>query len=87
MTRLIRGFFILLVAVARLELLIEFTTELIDFYVEEGQAAQEEAEALASDVQALMLNRGGPVAAKTMDPILDETHQRSATRLRSSHPR
>jgi polyhydroxyalkanoate synthesis regulator phasin len=55
--------------------LIEFTTELIDFYVEEGQAAQEEAQALASDVQTLMLNRGGPVAAKTMDPILDETHQ------------
>ena len=76
LVRLIREFFLLLVLVAVLELLIRFGIELIDFYVEEPKAVSERAEELASDVQTLMLNQGGPVAAKTMYPILDKTHEK-----------
>jgi len=76
LVRLIREFFILLVVVAVLELLIRFGTELVDFYVEEPRAAAATAEDLANDVKALMLNEGGPVAAKTMYPILKETHRK-----------
>jgi len=75
LVRLIREFFLLLVVVALLELLIRFGVELVDFYVEEPKAVADRSEALAADVQSLMLNRGGPVAAQTMYPILDKTHE------------
>jgi len=75
LARLIREFFIVLVGVAVLELVIRFGIEIVDFYVEEPKAVADEAEELAGDVQSLMLNQGGPVAAKTMYPILEKTHQ------------
>lgn len=75
LARLIREFFIVLVAVAVLELLIRFGIEIVDFYVEEPKVVADEAEELAANVQSLMLNQGGPVAAKTMYPILEKTHE------------
>lgn len=68
--KMIKDFFFLLLIVAALELGIRFTLVLYEFYQEEYEVTHLAAERLASDVRRIMINSGGPVAARTLYPIL-----------------
>lgn len=68
--RMIKDFFLLLLVVAALELGIRFTLVLYDFYEKENTVTRVAAERLASDVRRIMMNSGGPVAARTLYPII-----------------
>lgn len=71
---MIRDFFLLLVAVAAVELAIRYVALLYDFRTAEAERVRSAAEQLANDVKSIMLNSGGPLAAQTVYPILDRNH-------------
>ena len=72
--RMIRDFFISLLVLIALESAARFGYTLWQY--ENGEAARTEqaAERLAGDLRDIMLNRGGPVAARTVYPILDRDY-------------
>ncbi len=72
---MIRDFFLVLLGVIVLELGIRFLIVLYEFHSHEKENAQITAERLAADVKSIMLNRGGPVAARTVYPILKKNHE------------
>ncbi len=74
--RTLRDFFLALVFVIVAELGVRFVVVLVNYHAEEKQRTQEVAEQLATDVKAIMLNRGGPVAARTVYPIFEKSHQK-----------
>ena len=63
MFHMIRDFFLLLLAVAAVELGIRYAALLYDFRTAEPQRVQRAAAQLAEDVKSIMLNAGGPTAA------------------------
>jgi HAMP domain-containing protein len=69
-SHMIRDFFLVLVAVVVIELSVRFALVVYDFHNNQELATQIEAERLASDIKSIMLNSGGPVAARTVYPIL-----------------
>lgn len=71
MFHMIRDFFLLLVAVAVIELGIRYAVLLYDFRTSEPARVDRAATQLANDVKSIMLNSGGPTAAQTVYPILD----------------
>lgn len=73
--KMIKDFFLLLLLVGALELGIRFALVMYDFYEEERDATRLAAERLAADVRSVMVNSGGPVAARTLYPILRDNHQ------------
>ena len=68
--RMVLSFLVFTLAVATLELTIRFSLVLWEFYREDQEEAQLAAERLANDVRAIMLNQGGPVASRTVYPII-----------------
>lgn len=64
-----------LVALALLDTVVRFGLVLNRFATEDGERAEDAARELASDVREIMINRGGPVAARTIYPILDRTYR------------
>ena len=74
-THMIRDFFLVLVAVVIIELSIRYALVIYDFHNNQELATQIEAERLASDIKSIMLNSGGPVAARTVYPILERNHR------------
>lgn len=68
--RTIRDFFLALIVVIVLELGFRFLLVLYDYYLEEKRETDLVAERLASSVKSIMLNSGGPIAARTVYPIL-----------------
>ena len=74
-THMIRDFFLVLVAVVIIELSIRYALVVYDFHNNQELATQIEAERLASDIKSIMLNSGGPVAARTVYPILERNHR------------
>ncbi len=72
--RMILDFFLLLLLVSIAELGLRFVIVVYDFYSVEEQATEAAAEQLASDVRRIMLNTGGPVAARTVYPLLRRGH-------------
>jgi len=74
LTRMIREFFVLLFVVGVLEMLVRAGLVVVAFYTEEPRETKRIANNIAADVKSLMLNDGGPVAAKTMYPILKDTY-------------
>lgn len=72
--KMITDFFVLLLVVGLLELGLRFFLVLYDFYSIQTQTTQIAAERLAADVRDIMVNRGGPVAARTLYPILKANH-------------
>jgi HAMP domain-containing protein len=74
-THMIRDFFLVLVTVVIFELSIRFGLVIYDFHENQQMATQIAAERLASDIKSIMLNSGGPVAARTVYPILERTHE------------
>ena len=72
--RMIRDFLIALTAIVVLELGGRAVLAWRDFESREREATALVAERLASDVRDIMLNEGGPVAARTVYPILRRNH-------------
>ena len=72
--KMITDFFILLLVVGVLELGVRFFLVLYDFYSIQVEATQNAADQLAADIRKIMINQGGPVAARTLYPILTKNH-------------
>jgi hypothetical protein len=68
--RMIRDFLIALTAIVVVELGGRYLLALYEFRTEDREATELAAERLATDVKDIMLNRGGPVAARTVYPII-----------------
>lgn len=71
---MIRDFFLLLVAVAAIELGIRYAALRWDFARAEPARVQTAADQLANDIKSIMLNSGGPLAAQTVYPILNRNY-------------
>lgn len=71
--RMIVDFFLVLLLVAFAELGLRLAVVVHDFYTVEKTATEVAAERLASDVRRIMMNTGGPVAARTVYPILERS--------------
>ena len=71
---MIRDFFLLLLAVAAVEMTIRYLALRWDFARAEPQRVDRAAQQLANDVRSIMLNAGGPVAAQTVYPILNRNY-------------
>jgi len=75
MFHMIRDFFLLLLAVAAVELGIRYAALRWDFSRHEPQRVERAAQQLASDIRSIMLNSGGPMAARTVYPILNRGYE------------
>jgi methyl-accepting chemotaxis protein len=75
MFHMIRDFFLLLLAVAAIELAIRYAALRWDFSQQEPARVDQAAQRLANDVKSIMLNAGGPTAAQTVYPILDRNYE------------
>jgi len=73
--RMIRDFLLALMAIVVLELGGRLALEWYHFRHQDREATELAAERLAADVKNIMLNQGGPVAARTIYPILRRNHQ------------
>lgn len=69
---MIRDFFVILVAVTVLEFTLKAALVYYSFRVSGPDRAQEVADDLADNVRSIMRNEGGPVAARTVYPILEQ---------------
>jgi methyl-accepting chemotaxis protein len=74
MFHMIRDFFLLLLAVAAVEMAIRYAALRWDFARAEPQRVDRAAQQLANDIKSIMLNAGGPVAAQTVYPILNRNY-------------
>ncbi len=72
--RMIRDFFIALVAVVILEMIIRFGIVYFNYETSDRVATSVTADRLASDLKDVMLNAGGPVAARTIYPTWKRTY-------------
>lgn len=73
---MIRDFFLMLLLVASIELLFRFFLVWNDFQTDRQHETRVAAEELASDVEKLMVNSGGPVAARTVYPMFKTNYER-----------
>ena len=71
---MIRDFFLLLVAVAAIELGMRYAALRWEFARAEPLRVERAAQQLANDVKSIMLNSGGPLAAQTVYPILNRNY-------------
>lgn len=69
--RMVASFLVFTVAFAVLELGLRFGFMLYDFHVDDAEVASVAADRLEGDLRRIMLNRGGPVASRTVYPILE----------------
>lgn len=72
---MIRDFFLVLVVVVILELVVRFALVIHQFETSKPEEVAISAERLAGNVRSIMLNRGGPVAARTVYPIIRDNHE------------
>lgn len=72
LVHMIRDFFIVLVIVTVVEFSLKAALVFYSYYVDGVEQAELVAEDLADNVRSIMRNEGGPVAARTMYPILEE---------------
>ena len=73
--KMIRDFFILLVGLFLIELMVRLGLSLYGFYTTQADKTEQAAETLAGDVQNIMLNSGGPVASRTVYPIIERNYE------------
>jgi methyl-accepting chemotaxis protein len=72
--RTIRDFLLALTIIIVVELGGRLLLVRYQFEHQDKQATQLDADRLATDLKAIMLNEGGPVAARTVYPILERNH-------------
>lgn len=70
LSHMVRDFFFVLLVVIVAELGLRFGMVWYDFHNDSRLATERAADRLAADVKSIMLNSGGPVAARTVYPIL-----------------
>ena len=73
--KMIRDFFVLLVGLFLVELLVRLGLSLYGFYTTQENRTEQAAETLAGDIQNIMLNSGGPVASRTVYPIIERNYE------------
>jgi hypothetical protein len=73
---MIRDFFLLLLVVTVFELGLKLALVYWNFQHEDVAETRIAAERLAADIKDIMLNSGGPVAARTVYPILERNHEK-----------
>lgn len=69
---MIRDFFVVLVIVSIVEFSLKAGLVYYNYHFDGAEEAQVVADDLADNVRSIMRNEGGPVAARTMYPILEE---------------
>ena len=74
MFHMIRDFFLLLLAVAAVEMGIRYAVLRYDFSQFEPARVDRAAERLGNDIKSIMLNAAGPTAALTIYPILNRNY-------------
>jgi len=79
--RMITDFFLILVLVVVIELAVRFGMVMYDFHTAQKESTQQAAKGLATDVRQIMMNRGGPVAARTVYPIIEENYDRMGLQI------
>jgi HAMP domain-containing protein len=79
--RMVVSFMALTAGVAAVELSVRFALVFYRFHEQAADDAQIAAERLADDVRSIMLNQGGPVASRTVYPILQRTLRRNGTEI------
>ena len=72
---MVRDFFLLLVLVVIVELVLRLGLVVYTFETDEKHATMEAAFRIAADVESIMLNEGGPVAARTVYPMLKRSNE------------
>lgn len=72
LVHMIRDFFVVLVIVTAVEFSLKAGLVFYNYQVDGADEAEVVAEDLADNVRSIMRNEGGPVAARTMYPILEE---------------
>lgn len=72
--RMIRDFSLLLALLFVLEMALRLGVALWDFHTSQREATEQAADTLASDIQNIMLNAGGPVASRTVYPIIERNY-------------
>jgi|GEM_PF-370492 len=72
LVHMIKDFFIVLLAVTAVEFTLKAGLVLYNYHVEGEEQARLVAEEVADNVISIMRNAGGPVAARTLYPILDK---------------
>ena len=72
---MIRDFSLLLLLVATAELAIRYASMAYEFRNSEQVRIDRSAQQLADDIRSIMLNSGGPTAARTVYPILDRNYK------------
>lgn len=78
---MVGSFFVFTLVVAALEIALRFLLVVGDFYGEQREEARVAAERLADDVRSIMVNEGGPVASRTVYPILQRTYERAGLHI------
>jgi len=73
--RMIRDFFLVLLVMIFLELAARLVIMVYRFNFQEKPATRVAAERLATDITSIMINSGGPVAARTIYPILKKNNE------------
>jgi len=71
---MLRDFFILLLVVMAAEVGLKFALQVYDFTTADRRTTERAAEQLADDIRSIMLNSGGPVAARTVYPVLQRNY-------------
>jgi len=74
--RMIRDFILALTLIVLFELGVQLALSMFQFETRDQETVELAAERLASDVRNIMLNRGGPVAARTVYPIIRRNYAR-----------
>lgn len=83
--RMTLSFLVFLLVVAVIEAGLRFGIEVYAFYHRDAEETRIAADRLAEDVRSIMLNEGGPVASRTVYPILNATTSSRACSSPSSH--
>jgi len=74
MFHMIKDFFLLLLLVSTIEMGIRYGLVRYDFASNEKSRVEQATNQLANDVKSIMLNSGGPLAARTVYPILNRNY-------------
>jgi len=74
--KMIRDFFLLLLVLVVIEVVARLCIALYSYHNDKWEDTQQAADQLSSDVKDIMLNSGGPVASRTVYPILSRNYER-----------
>lgn len=74
--KMIRDFFVLLLVLVLIEVVVRLCISLYSYHNDKLEDTQQAADQLSSDIKDIMLNSGGPVASRTVYPILSRNYER-----------